>query len=227
MKEIKTPLIVLNMKTYPQALGNRGLELAKTAENVTQEYGATVVICPPITYLAKFSEEFEIPVFSQTVDNVSTGSNTGKISTEMIKASGASGSLINHSENRLILANIEKVVRDLRTHRLYTIVCANNEAVSAASAKLNPHAVAFEPPELIGTGVSVSSTQPEIVKNNVKRIIFENPQVSPLCGAGISTALDVKKALELGTKGVLLASAYVKAKNPHALLSSMAQALQQ
>ena len=227
MKEIKTPLIVLNMKTYPQALGKRGLELAKTAENVTREFGATIVICPPITYLAKYVDEFEIPIFSQTVDNISTGSNTGKISIEMIEASGATGSLINHSENRLILADIENILRGLRAHGLYTIVCANNEAVSAASSKLDPHAVAFEPPELIGTGVSVSSAQPEIVKNNVKRIIFENPRVSPLCGAGISNAHDVKKALELGTKGVLLASAYVKAKNPHALLSSMAEALQQ
>lgn len=227
MKEIKVPLIVLNMKTYPQALGKRGLKLAKIAEDVTREYGATIVICPPITYLAKFAEDFEIPVFSQTVDNISTGSNTGKISIEMIKASGASGSLINHSENRLILADIEKVVRVLRTHGLYTIVCANNEAVSAASAKFDPHAIAFEPPQLIGTGISVSSAQPEIVKNNVKRITIENPKVSPLCGAGISNAGDVKKALELGTKGVLLASAYVKAKNPHTLLSSMVEALQQ
>jgi triosephosphate isomerase len=227
MKEIRVPLIVLNLKIYPQALGKPGLELAKIAENVAQETGAMIVICPPITYLAKFAEQLEIPVFSQTVNNVSTGSNTGKISVEMIKSAGASGSLINHSENQMILADIEKIVQGLRSYNLYTIICTNNEAVSAASAKLNPEAIAFEPPELIGTGVSVSSAQPEIVKNNIKRITFENPKVSPLCGAGISNAEDVRKALELGTKGVLLASAYVKAKDPYTLLFNMAQALQQ
>ncbi|MFW9855898.1 MAG: triose-phosphate isomerase [Candidatus Thorarchaeota archaeon] len=227
MKEIKVPLIVLNLKIYQKALGKQGLELAKIAESVAQESGAMIVICPPITYLTQFAEQLEIPVFSQAVDNVSTGSNTGKISTEMINISGASGSLINHSENRMTLADIENVIRDLRSHRLYAIVCTNNEAVSAASAKLNPNAIAFEPPELIGTGISVSSAQPEIVRKNVQRIILENPQVTPLCGAGISNAEDVKKALELGTQGVLLASAYIKAKDPHALLYKMAQALQQ
>ncbi|MFW9780029.1 MAG: triose-phosphate isomerase [Candidatus Heimdallarchaeota archaeon] len=227
MKEIKVPLIVLNLKIYPKALGKQGLELAKIAESVAQESGAMIVVCPPITHLTQFAEQLEIPVFSQTVDNVSTGSHTGKISTEMINVSGASGSLINHSENKMHLADIEGVIRDLRSYRLYTVVCTNNEAVSAASAKLNPDAIAFEPPELIGTGVSVSAAQPEIVKNNVKRILLENPQVTPLCGAGISNAEDVKKALELGTRGVLLASAYVKAKDPHALLSKMAQTLLQ
>jgi len=46
-----------------------------------------------------------------------------------------------------------------------------------------------------------------------------------LCGAGVSNASDVKKAVELGAKGVLLASAYVKAKDPKALLLSMAEAI--
>ncbi len=42
----------------------------------------------------------------------------------------------------------------------------------------------------------------------------------------MSNAEDVKKAIELGAAGVLLASAYVKAKDPKKLLLEMAEALQ-
>jgi triosephosphate isomerase len=38
-----------------------------------------------------------------------------------------------------------------------------------------------------------------------------DPSVGVLCGAGISTGEDVRKALELGAEGVLLASSVVKA----------------
>ena len=45
-----------------------------------------------------------------------------------------------------------------------------------------------------------------------------NPDVKVLTGAGITTGEDVKKAIELGTCGVLLASGVTKAKDPKAVL---------
>ena len=49
-----------------------------------------------------------------------------------------------------------------------------------------------------------------------------NSNVAPLCGAGITNSGDVQKALELGTKGILVASGVVKAKNPEKILEEMA-----
>ena len=49
-----------------------------------------------------------------------------------------------------------------------------------------------------------------------------NTAVVPLCGAGITNSEDVKKALELGTKGILVASGIVKASDPETNLTSMA-----
>ncbi len=43
-----------------------------------------------------------------------------------------------------------------------------------------------------------------------------------LCGAGVTTAEDVSKALELGSEGVLVASGVVKSKDPRTVLQSMA-----
>ena len=47
----------------------------------------------------------------------------------------------------------------------------------------------------------------------------------PIVGAGVSNETDVAKCAELGAQGVLLASAYVKAKDPKNLLAEMAEAL--
>jgi triosephosphate isomerase len=48
-----------------------------------------------------------------------------------------------------------------------------------------------------------------------------------LCGAGISTAEDVSIALKLGTRGVLVASGIVKAKDPYSVLRAFADATKQ
>jgi len=65
-----------------------------------------------------------------------------------------------------------------------------------------------------------------VVVGAVEAVKKINPSVHILCGAGISTGDDVAKAIELGTEGVLLASAYVKAKDPKKILflSDMAEA---
>ena len=63
------------------------------------------------------------------------------------------------------------------------------------------------------------------MKNFVRSIEKVNPKVKVLCGAGITSGEDVKKALELGTKGILVASGVVKAKNPRKVLEEFAEAI--
>jgi len=81
-------------------------------------------------------------------------------------------------------------------------------------AALGPDYVAVEPPELIGTGIPVSKAKPEVITDTVELVKKVNPEVKVLTGAGISSGEDVKKALELGSVGVLLASGVTKAKDP-------------
>jgi triosephosphate isomerase len=85
-----------------------------------------------------------------------------------------------------------------------------------------PDMIAIEPPELIGTGISVSKARPELITESVKQIRKVNGSVKILCGAGVTTAEDVSKALELGSEGVLVASGVVKSKDPRTILRSMA-----
>ncbi|MEM4343444.1 MAG: triose-phosphate isomerase, partial [Candidatus Caldarchaeum sp.] len=92
-------------------------------------------------------------------------------------------------------------------------------------AALEPEALAVEPPELIGTGVSVSTARPEVVSGAVVKVKKVSMRVHVLCGAGVSSEDDVRKALELGAEGVLLSSAYVKSRDPEKLLREMCRAM--
>ena len=206
-------LIVINYKTYKESIGKRGLEIAKAAEKVSEESGITIGVAPQFVDLRMIVENVNIPVYAQHIDNINPGSHTGHILAEAIKDCGCKGTLINHSEKRMLLADIEAVINRCKDLGLETIVCTNNVNTSKAVAALSPDYIAVEPPELIGTGIPVSKANPEVVKGTVKAVKEINKDVKVLCGAGISKGEDVKAALDLGAEGVLLASGVVKAKN--------------
>ncbi|MCK4885386.1 triose-phosphate isomerase, partial [Candidatus Bathyarchaeota archaeon] len=132
---------------------------------------------------------------------------------------------INHSERRLKMFDIESIITKTRESGMVSVVCTNNAAVSAAAAALKPYMIALEPPELIGTGIPVSKTKPEVVTETVELVKRVNPDIVTLCGAGITKGEDVTAALRLGTMGVLVASGIVKAKDPRKVLMEFAEAI--
>lgn len=212
------PLIVLNFKTYAESTGEKAVTIAKYCEEVSNNSGVDIVACPQAPDLYRVAASVEIPVYAQHIDAVGAGSYTGHITAECVKKAGAKGTLINHSERRLLLADIDSAILSARKTGLTAIVCTNNVAVTSAAAALAPDFVAVEPPELIGSGIPVSKANPDIVSGSVRAVKDVNPGVKVLCGAGISTGEDVRAALELGAVGVLLASGVIKAKDPKAAL---------
>ena len=221
MKRIRTPLILVNFKTYIEATGKRGVELAKIADKVSRDSGVTIAVAPQFTDLKTVTEAVEIPVFSQHIDPIKPGAYTGHVLADAVKAAGASGTILNHSERRIKISEIEEILSLARVSDLASVVCTDTPGVSAAVASLSPDMIAIEPPDLIGTGVAVSKARPELITNAIKRIRSVNGSVDILCGAGVSTAEDVGKALELGTHGVLVSSSVVKGTNPGQLLENM------
>jgi triosephosphate isomerase (TIM) len=219
---LQTPMVIVNFKTYIESTGKKALELAKQAERASKETGACIIVAPQFADLAKIAEEVEIPVFAQHVDPVKPGNSTGHILLESVKEAGAVGTLINHSERQLRLIDIDAIIALTKEKNLISCVCANNPSVSAAIAAMHPDITSVEPPELIGSGISVSKAKPEIITDTVKLVQKVDAKMTILCGAGISTAEDVAIALKLGTKGVLVASGIVKAKDPYSVLCAFA-----
>jgi triosephosphate isomerase len=142
-----------------------------------------------------------------------------------LKKSKVNGSLINHSEHRISSKEISKLVSKLKELKMTSIVCVKDVAEARKYAKLNPDYVAIEPPELIGSGKAVSTERPELITKAANAVKSANNNTKLLCGAGIVSGQDVSKAVELGSKGILVASGIIKAKNWDKIISEFAKAL--
>jgi len=215
-------MIFLNLKAYDRTF-EKALLLTDITSEVVEETGVRIVISPPAPFLREAAERFS-DVFAQHVDSVSPGAFTGSIPAELLRVLKVKGSLVNHSENKIGVQKSRAAVESLHKSGLESLVCAGSVDEGCEIASFSPTYIAVEPPELIGSGISVSNAKPEIVTDSVKRIKDINPNIKVLCGAGVSNKDNVVKALELGAEGVLLASAFVKAEDSKAFLMDLASA---
>jgi len=214
-------MVIVNFKTYAEATGRNALELARTAEKVAEESGIYVAVAPQYVDIAAIAAQTSVPVFSQHIDPITYGSHTGHVLVEAVKEAGAVGTLINHSERRLLFKDINSAVRRAKEAGLITVVCADTAKNSSTVAFYSPEIIAVEPPELIGSGIPVSKAKPEVVSDTVALVKRVNKDITVLCGAGITRGEDVEAALKLGTEGVLVASGIVRAKDQHSALMDL------
>ncbi|HQN29557.1 MAG TPA: triose-phosphate isomerase [Methanothrix soehngenii] len=214
-------IIVLNFKTYRESTGSEALRLAEICEDIARDYSVQMIVAPQTADIHAISREVKIPVYAQHVDGVGYGGFTGHVTAASIKAAGARGSLINHSERRIKLADMEASLSACRDLGLASIICTNNVATTRAAAALEPDYVAVEPPELIGSGIPVSKANPNVVSDSVSAVKKIAPRVGVLCGAGITHGEDLRSALDLGSEGVLLASGIIKAKDQRQALEDL------
>ena len=222
---MRTPLILVNFKAYPEALGPKAVELARVCARVAEDTGCSLAVAPSALDLAHVAKSVRIPVFAQHLDPMETGKATGWIPPEAALAAGAVGTIVNHSERKVAWEEMRDLIARCGDLGLEVVACADDVAEGETAAKLGPDFLAVEPPELIGGDLSVTTAKPEVITKAVARIHGVDPKVQVLCGAGVKTGRDVAKALELGTVGVLLASGVVKAKSPEKALRDLAKGL--
>jgi len=224
-KKISKPVIIVNFKAYSEVDGGGALILAKICESVSEETGISIVACPPMVELAVVAKNVSIPVMSQNIDPYAPGSATGWVTPSMVKACGAAGTLINHSEHKIPKKQLGECVELSKGIELTTVICADNVQSAVQAAEFRPDYIAVEPPELIGGNVSVTTANPLIIEETVEAVKKVNGSISVLCGAGVKTGDDVRTAVELGASGVLLASGVVKAKDPRTVLLDLVKHL--
>jgi triosephosphate isomerase (TIM) len=230
-------MIIINFKDYEESTGENAVSLAKVYAEVVSESGAKVAIAVHPTDLRAVVSEVgdSLMVLSQTGDSYTRGSDgspkgtqTGRMTSRTVSRAGGKGILVNHAENPRTDEEIRAIVADFKseTPETLVVVCAESveraESIMTICAESKPDFVAIEPPDMIGGDVSVT-TKPEIIEDAVAKI-----GDNVLVGAGVKTGDDVAKALELGAKGVLLASGVIKPKNgktPAEALSELTKAL--
>jgi triosephosphate isomerase (TIM) len=208
-----SPLII-NFKNYLEIAGEKGMELSKVSEQVSNDTGVDIIISPPQPALSQVCATVKTPVLSQHVDFSKPGSTTGFMVPEIVKSYGAVGSLINHSEHRIdSIDSIRELVSILKNLQMVSIVCVRTPEEAGTIANFNPDFIAIEPPELIGSGKAVSTENPSIVTKSISAVVERSDSSKVICGAGIVDKADVESALRLGAKGVLVASGIIKAKS--------------
>lgn len=216
---LPTPLVLVNYKVYPNALGREALRLTKALEGAAASFPeVTVAVAPGHAEISLVAGGTDLLVLAQSVSGAKPGSGTGRVLPESLADLGVAGALVNHAECQVSHEDAAAAVARLSELGLASVVCTADEAATRALAALEPSFVAVEPPELIGGDVSVTTADPGIVSRSVAAAREVDAEARVLCGAGVKNGDDVGKALELGTLGVLVASGVVKADDPaHAL----------
>ena len=214
-------VMIINLKEYEQGTGKKAVELARIAEKVSKESNQEIIVAGQALDIKELAFSVSIPVFIQHMDAVEYGAHTGSILPEAAKNAGAEGTLINHSEKRIPREDIKKIVERAKSLRMRICICAQDPDEAAELSDLKPEFVAYEPPELIGGDISVSTAKPELIKDAVAKVKSRNPEVRVLVGAGIKNTKDVKKSIELGAEGILVASGVVKAEDPEQAIWDM------
>lgn len=217
-------MFVINCKNYEEVSGDKIIKFVKTAEKISKRYKVKIAIAPP-QHLIGLVSNSTIPILAQHVDDSKVGSTTGFVIPELLKKSRVKGSLINHSEHRIASKEIQKLILKLKELKMISIVCVKDVAEARKYSKYNPDYIAIEPPELIGSGKAVSKEKPELIMKAATAVKSSKNKTKLLCGAGIVSGEDVSKAVELGSKGILVASGIIKAKDWNKIISEFAKAL--
>ncbi len=217
-------MFVINCKNYEEISGDGIIKFVKIVEKVSKKYKVKIAIAPPQHLIALVANS-SIPILAQHIDDSKVGSTTGFVIPELLKKSKVKGSLINHSEHRISSKEIIKLVSKLKKLKMISVLCVKNVSEARKYAKLNPNYIAIEPPELIGSGKAVSKEKPGLIIKAAEAVKSAKNNTKLLCGAGIVSGEDVTKAVELGSKGILVASGIIKAKNWNNIISEFAKAL--
>ena len=219
-KSMDKPLIVVNFKTYESASGQSAEDLAASMEKFTDRNFRMIAVVSAFDLHSIASNSTNLEVWSQHLDPVGKGSYTGWLEPESAIYRGAVGTIINHAEHKVSIKHVKELM-DLLPSDFPICACAADVSEAIELAKLNPTFIAVEPPELIGGDISVTTADPSIVTDTVKAVKSVNSNVRVLCGAGVKNGSDVRKAIELGAEGVLLASGVTKAEDVNAVLDDL------
>ncbi len=209
-------MIIFNLKTYSESTGKNADSIVQMFETMVMEGKITAekfTIAPSVLDLGHLRKQYRsVNLMSQNVSTKAPGSVTGWITPENLIENEISFSLYNHSENRVFGPTFVDDIKSIQWRGINLVVCVENIEEAKLALEAGAFGIAYEPEELIGSGISVT-TRPEEV---VAFLEVVKGKTMAFVGAGVTTAEDVAKCKELGAEGIILASAFVKADDREA-----------
>jgi len=217
---LRAPVFEIGLKGY--AYGAEAVRLARAADELSAELGVSVVFDPQAVDIAAVARATRnILVFAQHIDPVMPGRGVGSVLAEAVKEAGAVGVMLNHSERRLTLSDINRSIGRAREVGLATMVYADAPEEAAALAMLGPDMILAEPPDLIATSRSAATEMRGFVERAVELVGRIDPRIIVMCGAGVQSPADVAAMMALGVGGTGSSSGILRAADPIATMRSM------
>jgi len=220
---IEPPFFEIGPKAY--LYGRALLKLAQHADMLSVKYNVSIIFTPQSVDIPLLARETKhILVFAQHMDSLKAGRGIGSVLPEAIKEAGAAGTLLNHAEKKLTMAEIERTIQRADEVGLATLVCADNAEEAVQIAKMGPNVVLAEAPNSIEAGKRVTDDSVEIQRVN-HLVSAVNPEIRVLHGGGISTADDVYKIVKWGAEATGSTSGVILAEDPLKKLEEMIAAM--
>src|SRR5450759_464076 len=111
---ITPPVFEIGLKGY--CWGAEAVRLAVEADRLAAELGVTIVYDPQAVDIpAVAAVTSRILVFAQHIDPAPPGRGAGAVLAEAIRAAGAVGTLLNHSEKRLTRRDVRRTIERARS----------------------------------------------------------------------------------------------------------------
>lgn len=208
-------LLFINFKAYRESTGNNAVGIIRGIEKEFGSNPSIILVLNPLDSMI----ETKLTKYIQTAEPLNPGPYTGHIPVGLLADYGYSGIMLNHSELRLGLEKIRETVEMAQKNGFKTLVCAEGLEKIKELIPFGPDFIAYEPPELIGGDISVSSAKPEIIAEAAG--LLDGTRSKLIVGAGIKNRNDVLTSKKLGAEGTLVASGVVKSKEPIRVVREM------
>jgi len=222
--DLKPPIFLIGLKAY--IWGEKALRLARVVEEISEKTSVTFCLIPQLVDLYRLASEVEVPILAPTMDPIRPGRGVGRNLPEAIKEAGAVGVMLNHSENRMTLNEINESIRRAHEVGLLTLVCCESPEEAAAITLLGADLVLAEPPALIGSLRSVGRLMKDFVKDSIKAVKELSSKTLILAGGGVASPEDAAEIIRLGADGTGASRAVHESRNPKTFLEEVARSIE-
>jgi len=221
---IQRPFFCFNPKSY--FYGEKLLKLAQKADELAKKMPhLSILMTAPYADLSTIATHTkQLIVTAQHMDGIQPGRGMGAVLPESLYYAGARAVFLNHAEHPLTLSELVQAMRRSKELGIQTIVCADSLEEARSIALLKPNVLLCEPTALIGTGQTSEDTYIQKTNEAIKKI---DPEILVLQAAGVSSAKDVYRILQLGADGTGCTSGITEADDPEKTLEQMVHAVNQ